>query len=149
MVEELLEPDGQVLAVAALAEVVGLVVVFQQPGGLAQAAQAHEHLDALVPRNGTVVVIVHDKHRSGDVLSMEDGGVLDIEFKVTGFEAVFFDNMGNAVPIVSEGASFSGRQMDTFRKLSRSKRFYISKVKAIGPDGILRTLPTSMEVIIK
>ena len=78
-----------------------------------------------------------------------DDGLLDIEFKVTGFEAVFFDNMGNAVPIVSEGASFSGRQMDTFRKLSRSKRFYISKVKAIGPDGILRTLPTSMEVIIK
>ena len=77
------------------------------------------------------------------------GHRLDIEFKVTGFEAVFFDNMGNAVPIVSEGASFSGRQMDTFRKLSRSKRFYISKVKAIGPDGILRTLPTSMEVIIK
>jgi gliding motility-associated protein GldM len=78
-----------------------------------------------------------------------DDGLLDIEFKVSGFEAVFFDNMGNAVPIVSDGASFSPRQMDTFRKLSRSKRFYISKVKATGPDGILRTLPTSMEVIIK
>jgi gliding motility-associated protein GldM len=78
-----------------------------------------------------------------------DDGLLDIEFTVKSFEAVFFDNMGNAVPIVSDGASFSPRQMDTFRKLSRSKRFYISKVKATGPDGILRTLPTSMEVIIK
>ena len=29
-----------------------------------------------------------------------DDGLLDIEFRVTGFEAVFFDNMGNAVPMV-------------------------------------------------
>ena len=78
-----------------------------------------------------------------------DDGLLDIEFKVTGFEAVFFDNMGNAVPIVSNGASFSARQIETFRKLSRSKRFYISRISAIGPDGITRQLPASMEVIIK
>lgn len=78
-----------------------------------------------------------------------DDGLLDIEFKVTGFEAVFFDNMGNAVPIVSNGASFSARQTDTFRKLSRSKRFYISRISAIGPDGITRQLPASMEIIVK
>ena len=78
-----------------------------------------------------------------------DDGLLDIEFKVTGFEAVFFDNMGNAVPIVSDGSSFSARQVDTFRKLSRSKRFYISRIHAVGPDGINRQLPASMEVIIK
>ncbi len=78
-----------------------------------------------------------------------DDGLLDIEFKVTGFEAVFFDNMGNAVPIVSNGASFSQRQQDTFRKLSRSKRFYISRIHAVGPDGIQRQLPASMEIIVK
>lgn len=78
-----------------------------------------------------------------------DDGLLDIEFKVTGFEAVFFDNMGNAVPMVSEGSSFSSRQMDAFRKLSRSKRFYISRIHAVGPDGISRQLPASMELIIK
>ncbi len=78
-----------------------------------------------------------------------DDGLLDIEFKVTGFEAVFFDNMGNAVPIVSNGAAFSARQLETFRKLSRSKRFYISRIHAVGPDGIARQLPASMEVIIK
>ena len=78
-----------------------------------------------------------------------DDGLLDIEFKVTGFEAVFFDNMGNAVPVVSDGARFSARQIDTFRKLSRQKRFYISRIHAVGPDGIARTLPASMEVIIK
>jgi gliding motility-associated protein GldM len=78
-----------------------------------------------------------------------DDGLLDIEFKVTGFEAVFFDNMGNAVPMVSDGASFSARQKDAFRKLSRNRRFYISRVTAIGPDGIVRKLPASMEVIVK
>jgi gliding motility-associated protein GldM len=78
-----------------------------------------------------------------------DDGLLDIEFKVTGFEAVFFDNMGNAVPIVGNGANFSERQRDAFRKLSRNRRFYITHVTAIGPDGISRTLPGAMEVIVK
>ena len=77
-----------------------------------------------------------------------DDGLLDIEFRVTGFEAVFFDNMGNAVPMVSNGASFSDRQKDAFRKLSRGRRFYISRVTAVGPDGISRNLPSSMEIIV-
>ncbi len=78
-----------------------------------------------------------------------DDGLLDIEFRVTGFEAVFFDNMGNAVPVVSNGSQFSARQQETFRKLSRQKRFYISRIHAIGPDGIARTLPSAMEIVIK
>ena len=65
------------------------------------------------------------------------------------FETVFFDNMGNAVPMASNGAHFSDRQRDTFRKLSRNKRFYISRVTAVGPDGITRKLPGSMEIIVK
>jgi hypothetical protein len=68
---------------------------------------------------------------------------------VQAFETVFFDNMGNAVPMISEGAAFSARQKDTFRKLQRNKRFYITRVTAIGPDGISRKLNTSMEVIVK
>jgi gliding motility-associated protein GldM len=78
-----------------------------------------------------------------------DDGILDIGFKVLGFETVFFDNMGNAVPMISDGAKFSARQKDTFRKLARNRRFYISRVTAIGPDGIQRKLNTSMEVIVK
>ena len=78
-----------------------------------------------------------------------DDGLLDIPFKVLSFETVFFDDMGNSIPIASEGASFSGRQKDTFRKLSRNKRFYVRGVKAIGPDGIQRTLPGAMEFIVK
>ena len=78
-----------------------------------------------------------------------DDGLLDIQFKVLSFETVFFDNMGNAVPMASAGASFSQRQKDAFRGLSRNRRFYISRVTAVGPDGITRTLPSSMEVIVK
>jgi gliding motility-associated protein GldM len=77
-----------------------------------------------------------------------DDGLLNIGFKVLGFETVFFDNMGNAVPQISNGDSFSPKQKDIFRKLSRGKRFYISRVRAIGPDGIERKLPSSMEVIV-
>lgn len=78
-----------------------------------------------------------------------DDGLLDIPFKVLSFETVFFDNMGNAVPLASAGANFSDRQREEFRRLSRNRRFYISHVKAIGPDGILRNLPSAMEVIVR
>ena len=78
-----------------------------------------------------------------------DDGILDIQFRVTGFETVFFDNMGNAVPMASNGAQFSERQRNTFRKLSRNKRFYIANITAVGPDGISRKLTGSMQVIVK
>ena len=78
-----------------------------------------------------------------------DDGLLDIPFKVIGFETVFFDNMGNAIPMISEGPSFSSRQKEQFSKLSRNRRFYINHVRAVGPDGITRTLAGSMEVIVR
>ena len=78
-----------------------------------------------------------------------DDGILDIAFRVVSFETVFYDNMGNAIPMVSEGSRFSARQKDSFRKLTRNRRFYISRVKAVGPDGIERTLPGAMEIIVK
>ncbi|MBQ6653006.1 MAG: gliding motility protein GldM [Prevotella sp.] len=78
-----------------------------------------------------------------------DDGLLDIPFRVLGFEAVFFDNMGNAVPMASTGGAFTERQKEAFRKLSRNKRFYITNVSAVGPDGITRKLNASMQIIVK
>ncbi len=89
---------------------------------------------ALMSTNGIVAAI--------------DDGLLNIGFKVLSFETVFYDNMGNAVPLLSQGADFTARQKDMFRNMSRGKRFYISHVKAIGPDNVERLLPTSLEVII-
>lgn len=86
---------------------------------------------------------------AGQLHAAIDDGLLDIEFKVTSFEATFFDNMGNAVPVVSDGAKFSARQLEYFRRLARAKRFYLSKIQAIGPDGIQRQLPGAVEVIIR
>ena len=78
-----------------------------------------------------------------------DDGILDIGFKVVSFETVFHDNMGNSVPMVGDGDRFSARQKDTFRKLPRNRRFYITGVVAVGPDGIQRRLKSAMEVIVK
>lgn len=76
-----------------------------------------------------------------------DDDLLNIDFKVLSFETVFFDSMGNAIPEVSNGSLFSQRQRDSFKRLSRGKRFYISRVKAVGPDGITRDL-APIEVIV-
>ena len=79
-----------------------------------------------------------------------DDGLLDIPFNVTSFRVVFFDNMGNAVPLASNGASFSPQQKEQFRELSRNKRFYITNVVVHGPDGTTRTLNgRNMEVIVR
>jgi gliding motility-associated protein GldM len=82
------------------------------------------------------------------IVAAIDDGLLNINFRVLGFETVFFDNMGNAVPEVSQSAAFSARQKEMFRRLSRGKRFYISRVRAVGPDGVERLLPTTLEVIV-
>jgi len=76
-----------------------------------------------------------------------DDGLLDTKFRVLSFETVFFDSMGNAIPEVSDGSSFSARQRQSFQRLQRGKRFYISRIKAVGPDGITRDL-SPMEVIV-
>lgn len=86
---------------------------------------------------------------AGGISAAIDDGLLDIPFKVLSFETVFYDNMGNAVPMVSAGASFTQRQRETFRSLSRNKRFYITRITAVGPDGIKRSLPSTMEIIVK
>jgi len=78
-----------------------------------------------------------------------DDGVLDIGFKVLSFETVFYDSRGNAVPLAGNGDRFSDRQKETFRKMSRNRRFYISRVVAIGPDGLQRQLNSTLEVIVK
>ena len=77
-----------------------------------------------------------------------DDGLLNIPFRVLGFQTVFFDRMGNARPEVSAGPGFTQAQRDLMRSLRRGQRFYITSVRAVGPDGIERTLPAATEVIV-
>lgn len=76
-----------------------------------------------------------------------DDGLIDTKFKVISFETISFDSMGNAMPEISDGANFSQRQKQMFRSLQRGKRFFISRIRATGPDGITRDL-SPMEVIV-
>ncbi len=78
-----------------------------------------------------------------------DDGLLNKPVTVLSFETTFLDNMGIAIPEKAVGAKFCDRQREMFRRLSAGKRFYISRVKAIGPDGIERDLPQSLEVIVR
>lgn len=78
-----------------------------------------------------------------------DDGILDIQFRVVSFSTVFYDNMGNAVQMTSNGNTFTDRMREQFRRLSRNRRFYITEVKAVGPDGITRSLPGAMEVKVR
>ncbi len=77
-----------------------------------------------------------------------DDGLLNIPFRVLGFEAVFFDRMGNAVVSVSQSAGFTEAQKEFVRELRRGQRFYLSRVRCIGPDGIERILPQPLEIIV-
>ena len=78
-----------------------------------------------------------------------DDGLLNITFRVQNFNMIFYDAMGNAVPYKSNGANFTDQQRNQIRGLARNKRFYITEIHAVGPDGIERTLDGAMEVIIK
>lgn len=138
---------------------VTITVAARQDNATRQMGKFTFHVRKL-PDPMAYLVIGSDRYKGGalakaslmnidQVQAAIDDGLLDIPFRVVSFETVFFDNMGNAVPIASNGSHFSERQRETFRRLSRNRRFYIRGVKAVGPDGITRTLSYPMEVIVK
>ena len=77
-----------------------------------------------------------------------DDGILSVPFQVISFRTVFFDSMGNAIPEISNGKRFSERQKEQIRRLPRGSYFYISGVRATGPDGLEREIAV-MEVRVQ
>ena len=73
--------------------------------------------------------------------------LLKIDFRVVSFDMVLFDQMGNAMSERSSGSNFSPRQREAMKQMRHGKRFYISRVKATGPDGVTRDI-APMEVIV-
>lgn len=69
-----------------------------------------------------------------------DDGILHVPFQVKSFRTVLFDSMGNAIPEVSDGNRFSERQREQIRRLTRGSYFFISGVRAAGPDGTEREI---------
>ncbi len=77
-----------------------------------------------------------------------DDGLLNIPFRVLSFETVFADRMGNLRPEPSAGSNFTENQRNLMRELRRGQRFFIVNVKAVGPDGLTRTLNGAVQVIV-
>lgn len=84
---------------------------------------------------------------SGGIKAAIDDGLLNVEFTVKSFRVDIFDSMGNDIPEDSNSSEWSGRQIEALRRLSKGKTFFITRVKAIGPDGIERTL-SPIQVIL-
>lgn len=78
-----------------------------------------------------------------------DDGLLDIEFQVLSFETIKMGTMGmgEALTEISAGNNFSERQKASFKRMRRGERFFISRIKAKGPDGVTRDI-SPMEVIV-
>lgn len=76
-----------------------------------------------------------------------DDDMLNIDFRVKSFEIVFIDSNGDASVRRSDGANFSQEQKDRIKSMIRGRRCYISRIIAVGPDGIERTL-NPVEVIV-
>lgn len=84
---------------------------------------------------------------SDGIIAALDDDFLDVTFRVLDFETTFIDSMGDASLERAEGAKFTDRMKERFRRMSKGSRFFISKVRAVGPDGVEQQLP-SIEVII-
>lgn len=76
-----------------------------------------------------------------------DDDILNVAYSVVSFSTIFYDSMGNAIPENSDGSRFSARQKEQFKRLKPGKSFFISNVKAKGPDGITRDI-SPMEVAL-
>lgn len=76
-----------------------------------------------------------------------DDDILNVSYTVVSFSTISFDSMGNAMPENSDGSHFSSRQREQFKRLKPGKSFFISNVKAKGPDGITRDI-SPMEVAL-
>ena len=76
-----------------------------------------------------------------------DDGIINVNYSVVSFSTIFYDSMGNAIPEVSNGAHFSERQKEQFKRLKPGKTFFISYIKAKGPDGITRDI-SPMQVVL-
>ncbi len=76
-----------------------------------------------------------------------DDDILNVSYSVVSFKTVVLDQMGNAIPEVSDGSRFSSRQREQFKRLKPGRTFFISDVKAKGPDGITRDI-SPMEVAL-
>ncbi len=72
----------------------------------------------------------------------------DLEFKITEFTVSTTDRGGYTIDASTKGNVFTKQQLDLIRNLRKSQRINIEDVKAVGPDGSVRSLaPIVFEII--
>lgn len=72
---------------------------------------------------------------AGGIKASIDDGILNVPFQILSFRTLTVDAMGNAMPEVSNGASFSQRQIEQIRRQERGRYFFITGIRVKGPDG--------------
>lgn len=76
-----------------------------------------------------------------------DDADIEANYTVVGFKMKVVDSMGNWKTEISENSNFTDKQKALIRAMGKGKQFNISEVKAKGPDGLTRMLPT-IEVLV-
>ena len=72
----------------------------------------------------------------------------DLEFKITEFTVSTTDRGGYTIDASTKGNVFTKQQLDLIKNLRKSQRINIEDVKAVGPDGSVRSLaPIVFEII--
>lgn len=82
------------------------------------------------------------------IVAALDDDLLEVNFRVLSFKTYVYDSMGNIMLRNSDGSRFSDEQKTQLRGLVRGKHWYITNVKAIGPDGIEQNITATLDVII-
>lgn len=82
------------------------------------------------------------------VIAELDDADLDVKYSVKSFQLSYSSPMGDQIVESSSDDRLTGKQKEVFRKLTRGRSVFVTNVKAIGPDKILRTLPP-LEVKIR
>src|SRR5262245_27247520 len=77
MIEELLHPNRKVATVFFLDDAMRLVVVVEKPAGTLQPAEGHKELNALIPRNSAVLIVMEDQQGRLDAIGKKERGVLN------------------------------------------------------------------------
>lgn len=81
---------------------------------------------------------------------LQNGGVdavladfpFDLRYNITGFTVTVVQKGGFSNESKSSGRSFSSAQISAINSLDRGKKVYIDNIKASGPDGKVRDLPS-------
>ena len=86
---------------------------------------------------------------AGGIMAAIDDGVLDIQYRVTGFQLRFVDSMGNMTPVNSQSNTFTPDQLNQIRNYPLGKQFFVTNITAIGPTGRQETLRGALAITVR